>query len=181
MRELSLHILDIVQNSIAAEAKNIYIEIYEESSSNIFRITITDDGKGMDEETLNRVNNSFISSRTTRKIGMGIAIFRAAAEIAGGSLVVRSSPGKGTTVTAAFERNNVDRMPLGDIAETIIVLIMRAKDIEYTYHHIYNGRDFIFSTNNIKEIIEDLPIDNYEILQYIKKYINENLMELGVD
>jgi hypothetical protein len=180
MRELSLHILDIVQNSIVAEAKNIYIEIYEDLHLNIFRITISDDGKGMDEETLNNVNDSFVSSRTTRKVGMGIAIFRAAAEISGGSLIVTSSLGKGTNITATFEHDNIDRMPLGDIAETIIVLLMRAKDIEYTYHHIYNDKDFIFSTNEIKEIIEDLPIDNYEILQYIKNYINDNLQELGV-
>lgn len=95
MRELSLYILDIVQNSITADAKNIIIEIYEDEVENIFRIIIKDDGKGMDEETLNKVNNSFTSARTTCKVGMGIAIFRAAAEISGGGLLVQSSLGKG--------------------------------------------------------------------------------------
>ena len=178
MRELSLHILDIVQNSITAQAKLITVEIIEDIPSNLLKITISDDGKGMDAETLKKVNESFTSSRTTRKTGMGIALFRAAAELAGGGLSLESEPGKGTVTTAVFEHGNIDRMPIGNMSETMVMLVMKAADIDFIYRHIYNGNVFEFSTKEIKDVLEGAPIDDYEVLQYIQNYIHENLTEL---
>ncbi|MBO5035634.1 MAG: sensor histidine kinase [Clostridia bacterium] len=178
MRELSLHILDIVQNSITAGAETITVEISEDLSANELKITIADNGCGMDEETLARVNGSFASSRTTRKIGMGIALFRAAAELSDGYLTLTSKKGEGTTTTAVFRHDSIDRMPLGDISGTMMLLAAKAHNFDLIYRHIWCGSEFVFSTKDIKEILEGSPIDSPEVLQYIQDYIHENLNEL---
>lgn len=178
MRELSLHILDIVQNSITAGAKEITVEINENIPDDTLRIRISDNGCGMDAETLARVNGSFASSRTTRKVGMGIALFRAAAELSDGGLVLESEKGKGTTTTATFRHSSIDRMPMGNISETMMLLAAKAKDFELKYRHVWNGKTFVFSTDEIKNVLEGVPIDEPEVLSYIKDYIHENLEEL---
>ena len=178
MRELSLHILDIVQNSITAGAKNIHISIDEDTKEDTFKIVISDDGCGMDKDTLDNVNNSFASSRKSRKVGMGIAIFRAAAELADGYLTIDSSLGKGTVLTAVFRHSSVDRMPLGNMPDTMMLLIMKSPDTEFFYNHTYNGREFKFSTVEIKNILEDVRIDSPEICEYIRDYIKEHLIDL---
>lgn len=178
MRELSLHILDIVQNSITAGASEITVEISEDISANELKISITDNGCGMDEETLARVNGTFTSSRTTRKIGMGIALFRAAAELSDGQLVLTSQKGVGTSTVATFRHDSIDRMPLGDISGTMMLLAAKALNFDLIYRHVWCGSEFVFSTKDIKEILEDSPIDSPEVLQYIQEYIHENLTEL---
>ena len=178
MQELSLNVLDVVQNSITAGASRILIEITEDLSANLLKIVIEDNGKGMSPETLRRVNEQFVSSRSTRKVGMGIALFRAAAELAGGSLVVESEEGRGTRGTARFEHDNIDRVPIGEMSETMVLLVMRAAEVDFIYRHCYNGGVYEFSTEQIKQILEDVPIDSYEVLQYIKQEIHEGLTEL---
>ena len=178
MRELSLHILDIVQNSITAKADTITVEISEDIDADELKITISDNGCGMDEETLARVNGTFATSRTTRKIGMGIALFRAAAELSDGYLTLASKKGEGTVTTAVFKHSSIDRMPLGDISGTMMLLSAKAKDFDLIYRHIWRGTEFVFSTKDIKEVIEDTPIDTPEVLNYIRDYIHENLNEL---
>jgi len=178
MRELSLHILDIVQNSITAGADKITVEIDENISSDSLKITISDNGCGMDAETLAAVNGQFATSRNTRKVGMGIALFRAAAELADGGLTLESEKGKGTTTTAVFRHSSIDRMPIGDISGTMMLLAAKAKSFELVYRHIWNGNEFIFSTEDVKNVLEGTPIDEPEVLTYIKDYIHENLEEL---
>ncbi len=178
MRELSLHILDIVQNSISAGADTITVEIVEDIPENVLNISIIDNGCGMDEETLARVNGSFASSRTTRKVGMGIALFRAAAELSDGYLTLSSKKGEGTRTTAVFRHDSIDRMPLGDISGTMMLIVAKAQKFDLIYRHVWCGSEFVFSTKDVKEILEDSPIDSPEVLQYVKEYIHENLIEL---
>ena len=115
MRELSLNVLDIAQNSIAAGASLTEITVEEDTAADRVVIIVKDDGRGMTPEQVRRVSDPFYTTRTTRKVGMGIPLFRMAAEMAGGGLTIDSTPGVGTTVTASFVRSHIDRMPLGDM------------------------------------------------------------------
>ena len=118
MRELALHILDIAENSISAGASQVEISVVRNTRENQLVISVRDNGNGMDEEMLARVINPFVTSRTTRKVGLGIPMFNQAAEACNGGLTVDSQPGKGTEITATFQNNHIDRMPLGNLADT---------------------------------------------------------------
>ena len=175
MKELSLHILDIVQNSVKAKATEIKIDINELPEKNLLEITITDNGCGMSKELLTRVKDPFATTRTTRKVGMGISLFEAAARQCGGHLDISSVEGAGTTLYVCFELDSIDRAPLGDMAETMVTVIMSAPEINYVYTHKRSGEEFIFDTKEIKETLGSVPLTNPEILGWIKEYISEGL------
>lgn len=179
MRELSLHILDIVQNSIKAEASLIIIDIEADFIQDKLTIRITDDGKGMSKEMLTKVIDPFTTSRTTRKVGMGIPFFKMAAENSGGSFEISSKEGMGTVVKATFKISSIDRVPLGEMEETIAVLLTGSPDrdfiLNYQIFEISSKREFNFDTREIKEELEDIPIDEYEVVDSIKTYIKENI------
>ncbi|MBB6214913.1 hypothetical protein HNQ80_000998 [Anaerosolibacter carboniphilus] len=179
MRELSLHILDIAQNSIAAEASCIEIEISEDTVQDILIISIIDNGKGMDESFLQKVTDPFVTSRNTRKVGLGISLFKVAAEMCNGIFTIHSAIGKGTTVTAQFQRSHIDRVPLGNMAETVMTLIMSNEQIDYIYKHTLNGKKFVFDTREVKKVLENVPLGTFEVLDWIKNYIEEGLRELN--
>lgn len=177
MKELSLHILDIVQNSVKANATEIKIDINESREKNLLEIRITDNGCGMSEELLARVRDPFATTRTTRKVGMGISLFEAAAQQSGGYLDIDSELGKGTTLYVCFELDNIDRAPIGDMAETMVTILLSAPEINYVYTHRRSEEEFIFDTKDIKETLGDIPLTNPEILGWIKEYITEGLSE----
>lgn len=133
MRELSLNVLDIAQNSISAGAKLIEIDIREDTAKRLLTIRIADDGCGMTREKLKSVTDPFYTTRTTRKVGMGVPLFRMAAEMTGGSFEIDSEPGKGTVVTALFHTDHVDFVPLGDICSTVTMLICMNTDRDFRY------------------------------------------------
>ena len=133
MRELSLNVLDIAQNSISAGATLIEIDIREDTAGRLLTIRIADDGCGMTPEKLKSVADPFYTTRTTRKVGMGIPLFRMAAEMTGGGFEITSEPGKGTTVTALFHTDHVDFIPLGDICSTVTMLICMNTDRDFRY------------------------------------------------
>ncbi len=178
MTEISLHILDIAQNSVKAKAKNIGIEICEDIENDIFSVVISDDGSGMDEEFLKNVTDPFKTTRTTRKVGMGLSLFKTAAEVTGGSFDITSKLGAGTRVTAKFVHSSIDRQPLGDIASTITTLIGSDENIDYKYTHIYNGEKFEFDTVMIKEVMQGVSLNTPEVLAWIDEYINEGLKSI---
>ena len=178
MTEISLHILDIAQNSVKAKAKNIGIEICEDIENDIFSVVISDDGSGMDEEFLKNVTDPFKTTRTTRKVGMGLSLFKTAAEVTGGSFDITSKLGVGTRVTAKFVHSSIDRQPLGDIASTITTLIGSDENIDYKYTHIYNGEKFEFDTVMIKEVMQGVSLNTPEVLSWIDEYINEGLKSI---
>lgn len=177
MKELSLHILDIVQNSVKAKATEIKIDIIESPEKNLLEISIADNGCGMSKDFLERVRDPFATTRTTRKVGMGISLFEAAAQQCGGHLEIDSELGKGTTLYVCFELDNIDRAPIGDMAETMVTIVMSAPEINYVYTHRKSDKEFIFDTKEIKETLGDVPLTNPEILGWIKEYITEGLSE----
>lgn len=178
MRELSLNILDIAQNSISAGAPLITIEVVENTADKTLLIGIYDNGKGMSEEQVRSVIDPFFTTRTTRKVGMGIPLFKMAAEQTGGKLEIKSKLGIGTEVRAYFKTNSVDFTPLGDVTSTIQMLITMNTDRDFIYRRVIDDKEFTLDTREIKMILGDVPLDTYEVSQWLKGYIEENVNEL---
>ena len=178
MKELSLHILDIVQNSIKASATFIEVIIKESTVGNTFNITIKDNGCGMDEETVKNVTNPFFTTRNTRRVGLGIPLLQEASQRCNGAFSIESKIGHGTTVCCSFERNNIDRAPLGDISSTVMVIINSLLGCEFRYEHIVDDKSFEFSTIIIKETLGVNDINSPDVLLWIKEYIEESTKEL---
>ncbi len=178
MRELSLHILDIAQNSVAAGAKSVEIGVTVDHGKDFLTITVRDDGCGMSPEFLAKVTDPFTTKRTTRKVGLGIPLFRQAAELAGGTFAIESQEGKGTLVTATFEISHIDRMPLGDLGDTLTALIGGSPKIRFCLRVTVDCEAFTFDTDEIVRTLDGVPIESYEILAYLKDYINENITNL---
>lgn len=175
MKELSLHILDIAKNSVRAKAKKIEITINEDIKHDKLIITIADNGCGMEEEILKSVRDPFITTRTTRSVGLGIPLFEAAANQSGGGLWIESAVGKGTVITAEFVYSSIDRAPIGDISGTIVILISGSPEIRFVYNHLKNGEQFMFDTAEIKKQLGGIPITEPEILSWIGEYIEEGI------
>ena len=183
MKELSLNILDITENSTKAKAELVEIEITE--SNEQLTIRITDNGTGMKEETLLSVANPFYTSRTTRKVGMGIPLFRFAAELTGGNLDITSKhideypDDHGTTVTATFYKNHIDFTPLGDIISTITTLIQGHPTVDFVFTHKIEDDQVLVDTREIKAVLEGVPIDTFEVLLWIKDNLTEQYNEFN--
>lgn len=178
MKELSLHILDIVQNSLSANSKLIEIEINENFKDNVYSITITDKGIGMNKELLVNVTDPYYTTRTTRKVGMGISLFKQNAERSGGKLTIDSELGKGTVLEAIFEHNHIDRPQLGDIAGVVVLTAISNKNIRFIYRHTTDFGKYIFDTDEIKESLGELNINQAKIMSFLKEMIIENLKEI---
>jgi len=169
LRELALHILDIAENSISANATSIKIIIIENISEDILKIIIEDNGKGMDEVTLKRIIDPFVTSRTTRKVGLGIPFFKAAAEACEGTFDISSQPGKGTKVTAVFKHSHIDRMPLGDVVNTLMTLIIGTPDIHWFFEYQMNEQVFIFDDEPIKIVLDGLSLTEPSVMKFIRQ------------
>ena len=173
MKELSLHITDIVQNSIVAGASLVTVEIIEDTKENILKISIGDNGKGMSEELVKRVIDPFTTSRTTRKVGLGIPLFKLAAENTGGSLTIDSELGKGTTITVVFTHNHIDRQPLGDMVGTMLATVVSHEDIDFEYRHTFNGKEFCFNTKEIKQVLGNISFSEPDVYMWIRECLEE--------
>lgn len=178
MRELSLNVLDITQNSISAGASLIEIEVIEDTVLRTLAINIIDNGKGMSEEQLMSVRDPFFTTRTTRKVGMGIPLFKLAAEQTGGCFSINSALGKGTSVGAVFKTDSVDFTPLGDMRSTVIMLVTMNLDREFVYRHKVDGNEFVFDTREIKNVLGDVPLDEPDVTAWMREYIDENITNL---
>lgn len=178
MRELSLHIMDIIENSISANATLIELYIEEDTSKNIFTIKIKDNGKGIDEEMLKNITDPFVTSRTTRRVGLGLSLFESTCLRCNGSLKVYSEVNVGTEVVATMEHKNIDRPPLGKIEETIVSVLLNP-NIDLVYEHIFDGKSFILDSREIKKILGSEEINTPEVLLWIKDFIKENLKEIS--
>ena len=178
MKELSLHILDLIQNSIKANATEIEISIEESIPENRLEISIRDNGCGMSAEFLNRVRDPFTTTRTTRKAGLGIPLFEAAAVQCGGGMDIQSAEGVGTTVCVWFEHDHIDRAPIGDMASTMVTVLSGSPGIAFIYKHTYNGKSFLFDTAEIRAVLGDVPLNTPEVLTWIDGFIREGLAGL---
>lgn len=179
MRELSLNILDIAQNSLSAGAALVSLTVEEDSRADSLVLTVEDNGCGMDADTLQRVRDPFYTTRTTRKVGMGIPLFRMAAEMTGGALDIWSEPGKGTAVTASFGLSHIDRMPLGDMVGTVTALIRLNPHVDFVYRHTVDGRTFQMDTRELRQQLGDVPLNEPDVMEWIDGYLRENENSLG--
>lgn len=180
MKDLSSHILDIVQNSLRAKAKLIGIEIKEQPDLNELKITISDDGKGMSKEEAERATDPFYTSRTTRKVGLGLSLLKQNAEMTGGSFHLESEPGKGTKVTAVFGLNHFDRPVMGDLTGTLLLLICAPGSPEYVFQHDTSSGAFRLDTREVRQILGNVPITDHEVRKFLKEMIQENLEQIQI-
>ncbi|NOQ25094.1 MAG: ATP-binding protein [Bacteroidales bacterium] len=180
MNNISMHILDIVQNSIRGEARNIGILIKENIEKNILIIGIKDNGIGMDSGLLEFVTDPFTTTRNTRKVGMGLPLLKHSAEQSNGYVKVVSEIGIGTQVHATFQYDHIDRPPLGDISGTIILLVAANPTIDFKYIHHINNKKYELDTQEIKLALGDIKISDPKIRRFLKEMITENLHEMCV-
>jgi Histidine kinase-, DNA gyrase B-, and HSP90-like ATPase len=178
MQDLSLHVLDVAENGIKAGADLIRIVIEENPEEDRLMMTISDNGRGMEPEFLARVLDPFVTTRTTRKVGLGLSLLQQTAEEADGCLKVDSKPGQGTRVDVAMNYGHIDRKPMGDMAETIITLIQGNAAVDFAYEHIKNGKKYSLNTAEIRQELEEIPLDNPEVIKIIKGDLDEGLEEI---
>lgn len=177
MPEISLNVLDVAENSTRAGASLVTITVDADISSDKLTVIIDDNGCGMTPEQTAQVTDPFFTSRTTRKVGLGVPFFKLAAESTGGSFTITSTPGVGTTVTAVFVLSHIDRMPLGDISTTIHTLVVYHPETDFVYRYRYNDNSFTLDTREFRQVLGDVPFDMPEISAYIMDYLNENKQE----
>ncbi|MCK9202843.1 MAG: ATP-binding protein [Bacteroidales bacterium] len=181
MKDLAMHILDILQNSLRANATKIDLDIDEVTTANQLIIAVSDNGKGMSEEVCEKVTDPFYTSRTTRKVGLGLPLLKQNAEQTGGSLRIESEEGLGTRVTATFILNHIDRPEMGDIAGALVLTITANPDIEFSYRHRKDMQSYTFNTREIKGALGDLPLNDPHVYPLLLEMVRENLKEIHVD
>ncbi|MGE5652957.1 MAG: ATP-binding protein [Bacillota bacterium] len=174
MRELSLHILDLVQNSLTAGAQLIEINVEEDLDLDQLEITIRDDGQGMSPEMVDRALDPFVTTKTTRRVGLGLPLFAQHAEQCGGELTIGSSLGSGTTVRARFRRSHIDRVPLGNLVDTVTMLVMCNPERDFVFRHRLGDKENHLSTVEMREALgSDLPINSPEVLKWLQGYLEQ--------
>ena len=181
MLELSLHVLDIVENSTRAGAKLVHIDIIEDTIRDILSIEIQDNGSGMGEHVLKKAIDPFFTTKTVRNFGLGLPMLAQAAERTEGKFIIESKGGVGTRVAAEFKLRHIDRQPLGDIASTLVTLITGNTDVDFIYRHRHNDREYLLDTGDVKREMGDVPIDHVKVLIFIRKHIQEGLKDIGME
>ncbi len=174
MKELSLNILDIAQNSISANADLIKITVEENISDNFLKITIEDNGKGMSPDFLKTVTDPFSTTRKTRKVGMGISLLKLVTMQCEGDFKIYSELGKGTVVVAEFKLNHIDRPPIGNIEQTISSLVSCNETLDFVYKRVLDNKYFVFDTREIKNILNGVSLAEPDVIIWIQEYIKEN-------
>lgn len=175
MRELSLHILDVVENGVTAGASCISIRVEESSTADLLRISVHDNGRGMPDGKINRIEDPFITTRSTRRVGLGLSLLAAAARRCGGGIAVNTTRGKGTEVTATFRRSHIDRAPLGDMASTLAMLIMGTPHVDFAYLHRVDDKEFTFDTREIKRELEGINLRDPAVITRLTESIRRAL------
>ena len=179
MKELSLHILDIAENSVNAGAARVEISVIEHIKKDTLSIIIKDNGRGMDAETVQRVTDPFITSRTTRKVGLGIPFLKAAAEACQGSLQIQSQVDIGTEITVIFQRSHIDRMPLGDLASTFLTLMIGYPQVNWVFKYQMDEREFTLDDKPIKNTLEGVPLSEPSVINYLRELITNGIKEVA--
>jgi anti-sigma regulatory factor (Ser/Thr protein kinase) len=174
VEEISLHILDIAENSIRADAKTVEIVVTRDEQHNCIRVEVNDDGTGMDPETVERVRDPFFTTKR-KKTGLGIPLLSQAVEQAGGRLTLSSTPEMGTRVAAEFQWDHVDRPPIGNMVETLLTLIAGHPDRDYIYAEREWERSFRFDTREIKADLDEVPISDPAVLTAIRELLQQNI------
>jgi len=180
MNEISLHILDVIQNSIKANATLITVTLDYNNQTGMLIVKIEDNGCGMDEAFVANVCNPFITTRTTRKVGFGLSLFKVSAEGTGGSFNVTSKKGFGTCVTASFNTKHPDCPPMGDMTGTILSQVVCSPNIDFNYHVITTDGEMNFDTRQIRQVLgKEISLAEPEVIRWMTENINEELNEIG--
>lgn len=180
MKEISLHLLDVAENSVAAESKNISIHVHEDLFHDRLTASVIDDGHGMDAKTAQQVQDPFYTTRTTRNVGLGIPLLKLAAEMTDGNFSLQSDLGKGTWVEAEFRHGHIDRMPLGDLSSTFLTLLISHPQIDWTFLYRVTdqnkkSRDFLFESAELKSELGDISLTEPEVLTFLRGLFEEGL------
>ncbi len=178
MRELSLHLLDIAENSIAAGANEVKISVIEDTRTDLLQMSVEDNGKGMDAEMVARVIDPFVTSRTTRKVGLGIPLLKEAAEACNGFLKIESKPGLGTQIFVQFQYSHIDRMPLGDLAATYRELLIANPQIHWQFSYKKDDREFFFDDEPVKTVLDGVSFTEPSILNYLRETIDTGIQDV---
>jgi hypothetical protein len=174
MQDLSLHILDIAENSVAAQASKIEIILVEDQTKDLLSIEVIDNGMGMDEETQKRALDPFFTSKKVRRFGFGLSLLSESAKAANGRLTIESERGKGTRIRADFQSSHIDRKPLGDMGQTIITLVIGNPDIDIIYVHEKDGYKYIFDTRKIRSRLKSIPLNPLDGIKMIKDELRKD-------
>ena len=178
MEDISLHILDIAENSIGAGATLMTISISEDMAKDLFTVEIEDNGRGIPEDMRSNVLDPFCTTRTTRKVGLGLSLLAQAARETGGDISVRPASTSGTIVAATFRKSHIDMKPLGNISETLVVLIAGNPQIDFIFTYKKNGTAFSLDTRQIKNELDGVPINSSEVLSFLRDYIGASLRDI---
>ncbi|MGC9398546.1 MAG: ATP-binding protein [Anaerolineae bacterium] len=186
-RDLCQHILDIYENSARADAQLVRVEITEDFREDRLSITVTDDGRGMDKEMVQRIADPWTTTRTTRNVGLGIPFLKQTAEMCGGHFELQSAPGEGTRVHATFEHSHIDRPPLGDLVATLMCMIVGYPQVDLVYRHRVipaqaEERTFTLDTREIRAVLGDeVPLSDPAVLRFLRTRLEEGMQSLAME
>lgn len=175
MEDLSLHILDIAENSISAGATRISVSVVEDREKDLLSVEIVDNGRGIPQELMENILDPFCTTRTTRRVGMGLSLLAQSAREAGGDISIRSESGAGTTVSAWFQHSHIDRKPIGNMADTIVVLITGNTDIDFVFRYIKDDRQYLLNTQEIRAELEGIPLNAPPVIAALRNDIRDFL------
>lgn len=178
MEELALHVLDLIQNSLEAGARRLVLTVVEDRAQGILSVQLVDDGRGMDASTQKRVFDPFFTSRTTRRVGLGLPLLAATAESTGGRVELESRPGEGTRVRAHLYTSHIDCPPLGDLALTVAVTVAVNPKVEFLYTHTVDDRSIEFDTGKLRSRLGEVPLSDPAVYQWMLAFLREQLSEL---
>jgi len=175
LERLTDHIMDIAMNSVRAGGRNVSIAVISKKERNLLTITISDDGSGMTEDVARAAMDPFFSTKEKKGVGLGIPLLQGAAEMCGGDFSLESSPGKGTTVRAAFALDHPDLPPLGNMKETVLLLCVSNPEVRFVFRYQDDGREFVLDTGEIHELLGGVPINHPEVIDFLERYLEEHL------
>jgi hypothetical protein len=178
MRELALHILDLVQNSIEAGATRVTLEIIEDSKADTLTIRVSDNGRGMDADTQRRVIDPFVTTRTTRRVGLGLPLIDMSTKRCEGYLRITSAIGEGTAVEAVYQHSHWDRPPLGNMVETVKSILIGNPEMDFTYHHKVDNAEFTLESREITDTLGDMPLTHPDVILWLNEYLAANVANL---
>ena len=178
MEDISLHILDVAENSVAAGATLITIALREDTVRDLLELDIEDNGRGIPPELLGQVLNPFYTTRSTRKVGMGLSLLAQSAREADGDISVRSALGKGTRISVHFRHSHIDRKPMGNLADTFSVLIAGNPTVDFVITCTRNGEEFLFDTREIRTELEDVPLNAPDVITAVRNHLSTSLADM---
>ncbi len=173
LEELSDHLMDAAMNSVRAGAKNIALSVVADGTKGRLTMSIADDGTGMTEEMVRRASDPFYSTKTGRKVGLGVPLLKGVADLCSGEFHIRSRPGKGTEIEVALPLDHPDLPPLGDVKETMLLLSVSNPGVKFSFRYDANGREFLLDTGEIAKLLGEVPINHPEVIAFLRRYVRD--------